>query len=62
MLYEMLYSFGRGFIYRRKRNLPESPNHLKYRENILISQFYEQFSRSRQNLGHFWKFEKISNS
>ena len=33
----------------------------KYWENILISQFNEQFSRSSQNLGHFWKFEKISN-
>ena len=25
----------------------------KYWENILISRFYEQFSRSSQNLGHF---------
>ena len=49
-------------IYGRKRNLSESPNHLKYRENILISRFYEQFSRSSRNLGHFWKFKKISNS
>ena len=49
-------------IYRRKGNLSESPNHLKYRENILISRFYEQFSRSSRNLGHFWKFEKLSNS
>ena len=47
-------------IYRRKGNLLESPNHLKYRDNILISRFYEQFSRSSRNLGHFWKFEKIS--
>ena len=47
-------------IHRRKGNLLESPNHLKYRENILISRFYEQFSRSSRNLGHFWKFEKIS--
>ena len=31
-------------IYRRKGNLFESPNHLKYWENILISRFYEQFS------------------
>ena len=30
-------------IYRRKENLSESPNHLKYRENILISRFYEHF-------------------
>ena len=49
-------------VYRRKGNLSESPNRLKYRENILISRFYEQFSRSNRNLGHFWKFEKISNS
>ena len=49
-------------IYRRKENLSESPNHQKYWENILVSQFYEQFSRKRRNLGHFRKFEKISNS
>ena len=49
-------------IYRRKENLSESPNHQKYWENILVSRFYEQFSRNRQNLGHFRKFEKISNS
>ena len=48
--------------YRRKENLSESPNHKKYWRNILISQFYEQFSLSRRNLGHFWKFKKISNS
>ena len=34
-------------IYRRKENLSESPNHQKY---------------YRRNLGHFRKFEKISNS
>ena len=49
-------------IYRRKENLSESPNHQKYWENILVSRFYEQFSRNRQNLGHFRKLEKISNS
>ena len=49
-------------IYRRKGNLSKSPNHQKYWENILISRFYEQFSRSSRILGHFWKFEKISNS
>ena len=49
-------------IYRRKENLSESPNHQKYWENILASRFYEQFSRNRRNLGHFRKFEKISNS
>ena len=49
-------------IYRRKENLSESPNHQEYWENILVSRFYEQFSRNRRNLGHFRKFEKISNS
>ena len=49
-------------IYRRKENLSESPNHLKYRENILISRFSEHFSRNSRHLGHSWKFEKISNS
>ena len=49
-------------IHRRKGNLSESPNHFKYRKNILISRFYEQYSRSSRILGHFWKFEKISNS
>ena len=49
-------------IYHRKGNLSESPNHQKYWENILVSRFYEQFSRSSRILGHFWKFEKISNS
>ena len=47
-------------IYRRKQNLSESRNHKKYWENILVSRFYEQFSRNRRNLGHFRKFEKIS--
>ena len=49
-------------IYRRKENLSESPNHQKYWENILVSRFYKQFSRNRRNLGHFRKFEKVSNS
>ena len=49
-------------IYRWKENLSESPNHKKYWRNILILRFYEQFLLSRRNLGHFWKFEKISNS
>ena len=42
-------------IYRRKENLSESPNHQKYWKNILVSRFYEQFSRNRRNLGHFRK-------
>ena len=40
-------------IYRRKENLSESPNHQKYWKNILISRFYDQYSRSSRNLGHF---------
>ena len=28
-------------MYRLKGNLLESPNHFKYRKNILISQFYK---------------------
>ena len=48
---------------RSKRELTgESKSDLKCRENILISQFLEQFSRSNRNLGHFWKFEKVSKS
>ena len=49
-------------IYRRKENLSESPNCQTYWKNILVSRFYEQFSRNRRNLGHFRKFEKVSNS
>ena len=46
-------------IYRRKENLSESPNHQKYWENILVSRFYEQFSRNRRNLGHFGSSKKF---
>ena len=56
------FQLPQQIIYRRKENLSESPNHQKYWENILVSRFYEQFSRNRRNLGHFRKFEKISNS
>ena len=42
-------------IYHRKENLSESPNHQKYWKNFLVS-------RNRRNLGHFRKFDKISNS
>ena len=48
-------------VYCWKENLSESPNHQKYWENILVLRFYEQFSRNRRNLGHFRKFDKISN-
>ena len=61
IIFERLKS-PQQIIYRPKRNLSESLNHQKYWENILISRFYEQFSRSSRILGHFWKFEKISNS
>ena len=56
------FKLPQQIIYRWKGNLSESPNHQKYWENILISRFYEQFSRNSRILGHFWKFEKISNS
>ena len=46
-------------IYCRKEDLSESPNHLKYRENILISRFYEHFSRNSRNLGHFGSSTKF---
>ena len=46
-------------IHRRKGNLSESPNHFKYRKNILVLRFYEHFSRSSRILGHFLKFEKF---
>ena len=45
-------------IYRRKENLSESLNHQKYWENMLVSRFYEQFSRNTRNLGHFRKVQK----
>ena len=43
-------------MYRRKGNLSESPNHLKYRENILISRFYDQFRKNFRLL----EYEHIS--
>ena len=49
-------------IYRRNKNLSESLNQFKYRKNILISRFYEQFLRSSRNLSHFGSSKKISNS
>ena len=47
-----LYIVGKG-------DLSESPNHFKYRKNILISRFYEQFSRSSRILGHFGSLKKF---
>ena len=46
-------------IHCRKGNLSESPNHFKYWKNILISRFYEQFSRSSRILGHFGSTKKF---
>ena len=46
-------------IYRRKENLSESPNHQKCWENILVSRFYEQFSRNSWILGHFGSSKKF---
>ena len=45
-------------IYRRKENLSESPNHQKYWENILVSRFYEQFSRNRLKFRPFSEVRK----
>ena len=45
-------------IYCRKGNLSESPNHQKYWKNILISRFYEQFSRSSRNFRPFLEVRK----
>ena len=33
-------------IYHWKGNLSKSPIHFRYRQNILISQLYEQFSQN----------------
>ena len=46
-------------IYHRKENLSEGPKHLKYRENILISRSYEDFSRNGRNLGIFVSSKKF---
>ena len=46
-------------MYCQKVNLSEGPNHQKYWENILISRFYEQFSRSSRILGHFGSSKKF---
>ena len=40
IIFERL-KLSQQIIYRRKGNLSESPNHFKYRENILVSRFYE---------------------
>ena len=47
------FKLPQQIIYHRKENLSESPKHQKHWENILVSRFYEQFSRNRRNLGHF---------
>ena len=52
------FKLPQQIIFSRKENLLESPNHFKYRENILISRFYEQFLRISRNLGHFWKSKR----
>ena len=48
--------------YRWEVNLLKIKILFGYLENILISRLYEQFSRKWSNLGHFLKFENISNS
>ena len=48
-------------IYHWKGNLTASRIHFKYWSNILISRFYEQFSRDDTAMVPEWLFEKISN-
>ena len=50
---EVPFKLPQQIIYCPKSNLSESPNHFKYRKNILISRLHEQFSRSSPILGHF---------
>ena len=45
-------------IYNWKKNLSESMIHLRYRQNILVSRFYERFLQNCRNIGHFREFEK----
>ena len=49
---------SKNYIRSKRELIGDSKSDLKCRENILILQFLEQFSRSNRNLGHFWKFEK----
>ena len=53
---------SKNYIKSKRELIGESKSDLKCLENILILQFLEQFSQSNRNLGHFWKFEKISKS
>ena len=48
-------------IYRWKGNLTANRIHFKYLKNILISRFYEQFSRNDSAMAPERLFEKISN-
>ena len=48
-------------IYRWKGNLTANRIHFKYLKNILISRFYEQFSRNGSAMTPEQLFEKISN-
>ena len=48
-------------IYRWKENLTANRIHFKYLKDILISRFYEQFSRNGSAMAPERTFEKISN-
>ena len=48
-------------IYRWKGNLTASRIHFKYWKNVLISRFYEQFSRNDPAMAPEQLFKKISN-
>ena len=57
-------NFGKTYVTRTdyilpEGNLSESPRIILNIENILISRFYDQFSRSSRNLGHFGSSKKF---
>ena len=54
------YILPQQTIYRWKGNFTANRIHLKYWENILISRFYEQFSRNGSAMAPERLFEKIS--
>ena len=59
VIFERL-NYTQQIICRRKGNLSESPNHFKYRNNILISPFLnEQFSWNDFPVAPEWLSEKL---
>ena len=54
------YILPQQTIYRWKGNLTANRIHFKYLKNILISRFYDQFSRNGSAMAPERMFEKIS--